>query len=416
MESTRKTRRDSLLRANDSATGEATADRTVSGCGKGTQTFSLLLWNVRELGGGFYMAPKRDDHCVGACAGLLAAVNADICIITGLRRTDGVRVGNATTYLRLDEAAAHTGVSELARIVTELRTRDPGSDWRVAYASGGEDEPVYDGGVTTAILYRAAAPCSVQPLAFVSGPADPQLGIGPTLLHASLELTPEGGKAMTVDLLTPLGRAGEAANVMCAGPPAAFVAALSLGADVLAAQTSVDGLRSALGAERRAPLSRATVPGTPFWRAVSDAREGLLEDYTGVNAADVRLADGSMHWEALEPPDHPASAPMVAGTLQDAFFVRNGDKPRYVLRELRVVDLLRAGLTPAELAALGGDEDAVDEDAAFAAEREQHHAAARLKARWSVEADPANVIADCCEFAECLSDHWPLLATVAVQL
>jgi len=307
-----KTRRDSLLRASASAQSESAADPSVSSChAKKEQAFRLMLWNVRELGGGFYMPPERHDHCVGACAALLEKLAPDICIVTGLRRTDGVRVADAGAYLTLVDAVAHTGASELARILTELSTRDAASDWQVAYPLDGNGAPLYDGGVTTAFLYRAALPCAAKAVAFFPAPDAQALGVGATLVHATFDLTPQAGKPMTIDLVTALGAAGEAAQVVFGSAPPAFVAAFSTDADLSESRAGLDRLRGALGGAARAPLANATVPRPPFWRATADRNERLLDECTGINAADVRLADGSMHWEALEPPEHPASAPMV---------------------------------------------------------------------------------------------------------
>src|SRR5205823_2447200 len=48
-----------------------------------------MMWNIFELGGGFFRSPKRPEYAIEAYATLIKELNVDICVILGITETIG---------------------------------------------------------------------------------------------------------------------------------------------------------------------------------------------------------------------------------------------------------------------------------------------------------------------------------------
>jgi hypothetical protein len=69
-----------LLPSSSSSLGARNATNTVSIAG--IDSLTIMHWNIQTLGGGIGRSPLRDQPVIDAIAGIILAVEADICIIT----------------------------------------------------------------------------------------------------------------------------------------------------------------------------------------------------------------------------------------------------------------------------------------------------------------------------------------------
>ncbi|MDB4877252.1 MAG: hypothetical protein JWM41_3698 [Gemmatimonadetes bacterium] len=410
----------SLVAADDATAEESAADAIVLPCGAAVPQLELklLVWNVRELGGGFHMPRVRPDHCIDGYAALIAALGADVCVVTGLRAAPARLVTSEGGVLKYADEDVDTGVAEAKRLLASLKKAAAAGDWAMGVPSDAKDAIVYEGGTTTAVLYQRAGGRKLLSLDVVNGRADATLGVGGHLVRLSLELPLEGESPLTLDLLAPLGASavtGEKAPAVTATLPASFVLAFSADDDLASNRGPLDAVQSAVSADSRPLLGHGSVLGDSFWQTTTRERGSLLTDYTAVSAADVDQQDDEMHWEALPDPKHPKAASDVAGSLGDAVLVRNAEpRARYAVRELRVVDMMRAALTADEIADAGGEGAAADEDNSLAGLRAAHRAATPYLSD-TAPTTPQNIVAECADFLHLLSDHWPVLATFVVR-
>jgi hypothetical protein len=447
-----------LASAGEAADAAEGADPAVAECPlhNTTVTLNVVLWRIRQFGGGFHMPTVRADYCIDAYAALLCAVKADVCVVAGLERTPGLTVTASDTGFAYAPEVVDSGPAEATRLLAALAKKDAAAGWAMVIPKGDDGKILYEGGATSAIFYKTSEGRARTAIDTVDGSADDRLGLGQRLVHCAFSIpSQDGGPSVTFDVLAPLGRPVVPVGTAPALPaptgemPASFLLALSALDDVVGNASRLSAVRSSIGAQLRPDTAEGTVLLRPFWRTVWDRSDTLLEDFIVVNPADVHLHDEAMHWEAMKPPDHPDTVGDVAGELYDAIFVRNeSGTPRFRVRGVRVADLVRAALSPDEIGALSKKPAAAptaaatagapapdaaatapaaaaaaapaapapkDEDGALVEQRAAHRAAAGYLDHWSVEDDSANRLAECAEFTAVLSDHWPLVATIDVH-
>src|ERR1700719_395134 len=85
-----------LVAAGDKAAAHSTHDPLIVKCplqqaGEGPQRvaiepFRILMWNIKELGGGFFMPERRPDHCIDAYATIIHKLDVDVCVVMGIRK------------------------------------------------------------------------------------------------------------------------------------------------------------------------------------------------------------------------------------------------------------------------------------------------------------------------------------------
>lgn len=412
-----------LAKAADNADSASGGDPSVVECPlhNTTAPINVLLWRINELGGGFHLPAARPAYCMDAYASIIAAVKADVCVIAGIARNPGATVTATDDGFTYDPVVEDSGAAEAARLLAALKKKDPASAWAMALPKTDDGKIVYEHDRTTAILYKTSEGRLGKAFGTVGGSAEATLGVGQRLVWGSFSIPSKvGGPPALFDVIAPLGEPAQTGDAPLPAPtqdmPASFILALSALDDVVANGARLGDVRTALGAQHRPRPAQATVLAPPFWKSVWEETDALLDDFSSVNPADVRLQDDEMHWESIEAPDHPDEMDDVAGTLQDAIFVCNtDDPPRYRVVDVRAVDLIRASLSSDDLAALGDNGSPADEDGSVVAQFKEHRKAAGYLSDWSVDADSANRIAECHDFTALLSDHWPLVASITVH-
>ncbi|HXT17714.1 MAG TPA: hypothetical protein VN706_18895 [Gemmatimonadaceae bacterium] len=409
------------LAAADDATADASAaDAIVLPCGAVVPQLELavLVWNIRELGGGFHMPPARPDYCIDAYAALIAAMQADVCVLAGLRGTPERVVTSQDGVFTYADAVNDTGIAEAKKILASLQKAAADGDWALSTPADSSGVALYEGGTTSAFLYKKAGGRTLIGLDTLNGRADATLGLGGHLAHLSLKLPLEGDDPLTFDLLTPLGATaakGEKAPTVDGTQPTSFVLAFSASDDLTAQRGPLDAVQSAVTADSRPLLAHGSVLGDSFWHATTRSAGGLLDDFTAIGAADLERHDAEMHWEALPDPKHAGTSTDVAGSVGDAVLTRNAEpRARYAVREVRVIDMMRAALGADEITTVGGDAAPCDEDSSLGAMRASHRTATPYLGP-DAPTTPTNIVAECADFLHLLSDHWPVLATLVVR-
>lgn len=370
----------------------------------------VLVWHVRELGGGFQSPERRADVCIQAYAKVAAALKPDAWILLGLTSRRGWTPKVKNSVVTMDEGANNTGVAEAKRILDELKKADTGGDWKLAVANGMDEKPAYDRYHTACFFYRGA-----------KGIACEKAGVtecGATLLTmAQLDVPDVFDVPPDLALVAPMfvGRK----SLFATTPPRPDVTVPALPACSVIGFSAVEGLggegycdfRSDCDVEYSPPLANGTKLKIPYWEAVAERDEALLENYVALNAADVARQNEAMHWEAVKKDDDPDHLDEVVGRLADSLLVRCSGGLAIKAETVRVVDLVRAGLDKDTIAKVG-QEAPLDEDACIATLlRQEAQAAAHVKTV-TPASTAENMIAGAALFARRLSDHWPIVADV----
>jgi hypothetical protein len=376
----------------------------------------VLLWHIRELGGGFQSPMVRPDYCLQAYAAIIKAVKADAIILLGLSRTAGWTPEYDGTAVRMREEMQDCGIAEVKRLLSELQKCDGSGGWQFVPVNGPDGKPAYHGHETACFFYKTSSGITCGPVRIAScGPAF--LAIAPLRIPESFAAPPD------LPLLAPLrvGRHSFSRELMPDPPtqgdlpPNALVGFSASGghsgSDYLDFRTSCD-------VEYARPLQEGTVLKIPFWERIAAEEECIIENHMALNPGDVLLQDRVMCWESLRPDLHPKDLESVCGQLADSLLIRHtgaGLAPR--LEKLRIIDLVRSALDSDVRAKVAGDAS-LDEDGAISSQRKAFvETLAEFK---SEDAMPDTAIerqiAEAMLFARKLSDHWPILADVCQAL
>jgi hypothetical protein len=365
----------------------------------------VVLWHIRELGGGFQSPAKRPDFCIAAYAALIHATHADVAIVVGLGRSIGLKPVKDHGHIRVEKESSDTGLAEARRLTLAL-----GSDWRLASANGPDNKPVYHKSETACFLYNTNRGIHCGAVTLVKCGAA-FLAIAPMQIPGTFDAPP------TLPLLAPLsvGRRTssdeEAPGPQANGelPAMALIGFSAL--DGLKGSSDYAGLRSACDVEYAPPLNEGTLLQQPFWEKVAADSERLLENHMAVNPADVILQNKAMYWEALPPAEHPKALDKVSGRLADALLVRKTGGATLRLDKVRALDLVRASLDSAALGELGRG-SALPEDSVLVSQRKAYAATLPKTKQASAGSSSEVQIAEASLFVRKLSDHWPILADV----
>lgn len=377
---------------------------------KAKPALRVLVWHVRELGGGFQSPEKRADECIQAYAKVAAAVKPDAWILLGLSSQHGWKAQVKGGVVTREEGLKDTGVAEAKRILEELKKADGSADWKLAVAMGSDDKPAYDSNHTACFFYRGAKSIACEQ-AGVTQCGAALLAVAPLTVPDSFDVPPD------LALVAPmfLGRR----KLLAADAPPPGVTVDSVPECAVIGFSSVEGLggngyadfRSDCDVEYAPPLTNGTKLKIPYWEAVAERDEALLENYVAVNAADVVRQNKAMHWEAIKKDKDPQHLDKVVGRLADSLLVRCTGATRLKAENVRVVDLVRGGLKKSTIAKVGQG-NPLDEDAAIAALLEQEAKGAAHLKTVTPETTAENQIAAAALFARRLSDHWPVVADV----
>lgn len=392
-----------------------------------------LLWHIRELGGGFQTPSVRPGFCMESYAGVIKAVQADICILLGVTRTSGWVPELNGNVVTMKEEPRDTGIAEARRLLGELQRVDAGGGWQISFAKDAADTagaPAYHLHQTACFLYKSAKGLSCGAVTVV--PRDRLF-----LAYAPLQVPGSFDAPASLPLLAPMsvGRHTFSRTETVPEPngelPEAGLVAFSAAGSVPADDAYFE-FRTACDVEYQQPLQRGTVLRVPWWETVATDGDTLLENHMALNPSEVLLQDAAMHWEALPAAVHPDALMEVFGQLSDSLLTRGraaGTAPR--TEGMRIVDLIRAAL-PADTLAKVGVADSLDEDGAIAAQCKTYLSGVNKADKQAadqgtgdtaqdVQDSPASAtpedelkrqIAQAVLFARMLSDHWPIVADV----
>jgi hypothetical protein len=408
--------RAATLRNAEKAAAQQPNAGTVQPCPLKIVNQRLLAWHLSELGGGLHWPRERPAHVIDAYAQLVKASGAGVVALTGLSESTGplaIRKGSGRdSYLVPAPAIRDVGAKEVDRIVAALGRVDGAGGWKAATFRDDKDQIVYLGGATTCFLHKTTGGWERLGLDLVEGPAVEALGVPARYLCGRWKAPGLAGHSAELALLAPFGSFAppEKQHTPTAPLPASAALALSANGDLSARLSAFSTFCNGVGAEYCRMPDRGTILRQPFWRRLSATNARLLEDFSAVDPADVRLQDKAMHTEAVAAPTHTDALDKIEGVLADVFLVRNPATPTYTLDNLRDVDLMLALGLP--LPAPPDDPVAPPrwEKGALAAAFEKHKAAAHRQDGGKPDDDPANAIALGWEFLSLLSDHWPVAA------
>lgn len=450
-----------LLIADEELSSEDNTDDATAECPPDLPPapVTVMSWNITELGGGSSAPVEREQVLIDAYAATIAAVAPTIVVIMDVRwgrkhQVVADTLDDGSTCLRYEPAAEHTGVAELDRIMAALGKADGGAKWSLLVPTDDAGGTVYHRGTTAALLYRGDTGLALLDKGVARGWDEPALGIGGDLHWAQFKVPAEDDtRAWTLSVAAPCHVMGERAvaepseddpEEQNSEPPEPkgklpdnYVLALSTDADLSRRAGGLAPVRGALGLANRIVPDRGTVLSRPYWEALAEANEFFVANPLGMNARDIHVHDDHMHWEAIALPDHPDEIDDVAGTICDQILAcQGGDTDIPVIRELRVVDLVRAALkpnspahSPAQTPEPAPDPspsepqpeaEPLDEDGVLADRVPKLDGFSPVldKARVDEDApDDPNREARAelhvaYDFVRRLSDHWPLLATL----
>jgi hypothetical protein len=393
----------------------------------------ILMWNITELGGGFWMPPRRLDYCIDAYAAVIHAMKPDVCVLLGLQK------GPPFGYTRVSShklgyawhakpGTENHGIMEANAILAGLEKLDVGIGWKAAFPVSDDGSYACVRGGTACVFYATGHGIALDRLDIVDGPVADSLGIPERLLAARLHM-PLGKdqSAAPLGIVAPLVVLPEAERRSSAPPdatplpkatgrlPDPSVVALSSELDLAVHRARLDDYCSSLDVEYPSLPDRGSVVTTSHWERIAYRGAGLVDNLLAVHPADVRLGDRRMHWEALPLPAHADEYGEVVGRIADLLLLRKQAGQPLALRKLQIVDLLRAALGPADLTRLHAQAGAQPEDGVLVAMRKRHFAATARPTMTGADDDPANVVAGCIEFLRLLSNHWPVCAELSTE-
>lgn len=441
------------LHSADSATStESNDSHTTSSCSKEYQPVQLLSWNIEELGGGTSEPMVRESVLIDAYAKLIAGLELDVVVVLDVRwgRKYQIRQGkleDGSPYLYYEDATEDTGPAELDRILEALGKADSAGGWKLFVPK--DEGVIYDRGSTVGIFYKTQDGLSVADQGLAQAWKDPAAGIGGLVAWVTFDVPAKDDfEAWQVTVAAPL-------NVMADHDlpakdaseddkeptlkdlPDAYVLALSWSED--RSGTELSGLRNKLKIFGPA-IQEGTVLHRLYWEDIVQDNEFLVENALALNRFNPWVQNEYMNWEALKYPEHPDELHEVLGVLADQVLSRYGSAEQAPwIRELRVVDLVRAGLAkeskvyaPADgdtSEASGEASDALPEDGLLVdslksflelapplisevedddAEDEDSEDGPAAE----VDEEAALDISAGYDFARRLSSHWPLLAKI----
>jgi hypothetical protein len=394
----------------------------------------VLMWNILELGGGFYQPAVRPAYAIEAYARLIKELKIDICVILGITRTVGALPapaekgsGEPPNHVMAD-AAANTGPKEVMRILAKLQELDSAGSWVAQFLKEG-DEYLYHENSTTCFLLRTAAPLTFTKLDVINSKVAPKVGLTGKLLCATLQV--ETHKNGPLHVIAPLGtlnprrpppQAGRSGVVP--GPaatielPESSLIAVSAPGDLFADRSAFSAFRLDVDATYTMPAAEGSLLRDDFWRSATERADGLLTNFAAIGLDDIVLQNENMHWSAMDEPAHAATLPEVIGYRADALLVSHaGSSGKPAVQEMRVVDMIKAALPADRIAALAPPADPSTpapttaqfprEDAVLQSARA---AAATSRSGPEPQAAPVNELAECRYFSQGLSTHWPVVA------
>lgn len=386
----------------------------------------LLMWNIFELGGGFYRSHQRSQYAIDAYAAIIAKLDVDIAVLLGLTSTPGRLPAERThaghSCLVMNDGPSDTGPSEAARIAAALRERDPASGWTLTFPQAGK-RYLYHRGATTCFLHRKAKGIELTSLDIVDSKADDALGLTGKLVLGSFRLSataiepfflaaPLGVPLAQRELEKPPPAGSEEDLAPTCALPESFLLAVSAAAGLADTAGFAD-----LGARVDAPYLSRGAAGTAlndeFWKTTIASKDGLLGNFAAVDAGNLDLRDQQSHWEAMEPLAHAETLGEVTGGLADGFLVCGaGAAP--TVEEMRAVSLLAAAIPEDHLERAGRERDpsmpeaSPIEDSILLAQRQAYRE--EDLGGGELAQDAANELAECCYFSLTLSRRWPVVA------
>lgn len=377
----------------------------------------LLLWNIQELGGGFYRPHKREQYVIDAYAAVIKALEIDILVILGVTDTIGVIPEETESgdrlHVKFDETLRDTGPAEVARIAKLL-----GGGWQTVWP---QPQHLYHYRTTTAILFNSASGLSLAASGLAECALDLDIGLTGRLFCASFDAAKYTEKKVFVAV--PLGTSVPARPYAVPPKPAkesdlavtlefpeTSILGIS-GQGDLAASSAFSGFKAEVDAAYRPPAKEGTFLKDSWWFPRADGDDGVLENFAAVDPGNSILQDDEMHWEALETPTHARDLGKVTGALTDSWLLRHtAEDPSPIVEELRVADLIAAAMKTAVLAkARPVKPEHSQEDSAMTAQRDQYRKSLG-KDLWVDGLD--NEISDCAHFTRVLTEHWPVLMQI----
>lgn len=378
----------------------------------------LLLWNIQELGGGFYQPHVRATYVMEAYAELIRKLEIDIAVILGITDTIGVvpetEGTGETRYVEFDKTLKDTGVAEVRKLAGLL-----GGGWQVLLPKPKSGEGyLYHYRTTTAILWNSANGISLGRSGLAESALDRTAGLTGRLFFGEFDAAKYTAKKVFV--AGPLGTIGperpwavpaepapesELATVVPL-PETAMVGAS--GSGNLAASSAFSGFKAEVDAEYRPPGKDGTLLKDTWWFPKAETDDGILDNFDALDPGNSLLQDEEMHWEAMEEPKHEKELEEVMGVLQDNWLLRHtGADGGPAVEELRVVDLIAAAMAADVLGkARPVKPENSKEDSAIAGKRKAYRGEVGDE-EWRDGVE--NEISDCAHFSRLLCEHWPVV-------
>jgi hypothetical protein len=435
-----------MLVADEQATAYDDTDPLVAKCPSAkeeepqeVEPFRLLMWHIKELGGGFFMPESRPDHCIDAYASLINKLDIDICVIIGVKKSRDYKnveksMEDGSFCLCSEPPDEDTGVNEVNRILKALKQLDAVADWKSTFLKSEEnDSIIYLQGNSTCFLYKAGKGIEVQKVELLKGKHEESIGLQEALVAARF-LMPliKDADPLEVPVLAPLAVlqkqdwSSEDSDVASSVDdeqlefqgdiPDQCIVALSTSSNLIASLSGLNRFRAALDIEYQDLLNTGSVLNIPHWERITNQGDAIIDNLQGVNPTDLRLQDQSMHWEALESPDHPDEFAEIIGHLSDLFLLRNGESIHtLLLDEMQVVDMIRAASASTGLKSESEHEEPLEEDGILAGACKKHVEFLARAISSETEDEPVNLLSTCIDFVRLLSEHWPVVVTLSLR-
>lgn len=402
----------------------------------------VLFWNINELGGGFFWPEVRSSLYIDAYATIISRMEADICVIAGLRQYgspgfEQQRMKDGSVCFAPAKRVEDSGAKEVERIVNALGQMDSSITWKIGYLAAEDDKAIaYQAGTTTCVIYRDHENLILQAAELVIGPGDGRIGL-PVELLCVLFGVPGAREGFVNEMViaAPLTILKDVlrAKVFIAGDPdrrlrpekdlpVSCLAALSTSRDISEISEDVAERFRADPLTDPETFGRLTEPDCPYWEAVSQSSESILDNPI-IAAIDPSLQDQMMHWEAMDLPSHPADPDKVKGSLSDLILVRSGASGNAIdVREIRAIDMVRAclegGKPPSDKSSQDSSQKSdqpLPEDGILAELCRKYAEGFSDQSSSEKKDDAVTAVNKSVQFSRCLSDHWPLLVSAAVS-
>jgi hypothetical protein len=112
---------------------------------------------------------------------------------------------------------------------------------------------------------------------------------------------------------------------------------LSAPENLLVDRSGFNAFRSGMVAEYKPLAEEGSWLKDDFWKTMAESRDDLLGNFAALGLDQIGQQDQEMLWQAMTPPEHPASVAEMTGNLADTFLICHGStgKPP-IIEEMRI--------------------------------------------------------------------------------